>query len=78
VKIIYVVPDRTKESQLETYYKFTKNPDRDAIMIREIIDRYVDLAEGEMARKNAQNEATKKKMGECCTQYQAVMEKVKE
>jgi hypothetical protein len=77
VEITLEVPDRTAEVQYETTYQFTKDPEKDALKIQEIINSHIQTANHRTKNKKAEQKAEDEKKQECCTRYQEVMHKVK-
>jgi hypothetical protein len=58
-------------------YQFTKDPDRDAKRIQEIIDRHIQTAT-QLTNKYLEDQTNEQVYAQqCCTQYEERMEKVK-
>lgn len=64
-------------TSLRSKFALSNNADRDAKKIKKIVDKYVKLAHQIDANQKAEETERCKQRNQCCTQYQAVMEKVK-
>jgi hypothetical protein len=77
VMIIYQVPDRTKEVQYTTTYKFSNNSKKDAERIQIIINNYVIMANNRILEIKSNEEIARSKSQQCCVKYKEVMEGIK-
>lgn len=58
-------------------YKFTKNPEMDAIKIKNIITEYTKIGNERVNQAESQKKTEEKTKQQCCDLYNSIMEKVK-
>lgn len=71
---IYLISSDEDESNVTTAYRFTKNPDKDIVKVKKIVDNFVIKANKNMKEYEAKKEMKK----ECCIRYNSIVKKVKE
>jgi Na+(H+)/acetate symporter ActP len=64
-------------THLTSKFALSNNADRDAKKIKKIVDKYVKLAHQIDSNQKSKEMIEKEHRKQCCTQYQAVIEKVK-